>query len=132
MAERWEVVFDFAKYAGQNVTLKNTGKVAADDDYIATDRVMRFVVGDTVKDNTNNGALPATLRNVPLPPAKSGVDRSYEFQRTNGEWQVNGVTWADVQDRVIAKPERGAVERWELINSAGGWSHVCFTSYFLA
>jgi bilirubin oxidase len=124
MAERWEVVFDFAKYAGQNVTLKNTGKVAADDDYIATDRVMRFVVGDTVKDNTNNDPLPANLRNVPLPPAKSGVDRSYEFQRTNGEWQVNGVTWADVQDRVIAKPERGAVERWELINSAGGWSHV--------
>ncbi|KAI4766046.1 oxidase cueO precursor [Aureobasidium sp. EXF-3400] len=123
MAERWEVVFDFAKYAGQNVTLKNTGKVAADDDYIATDRVMRFVVGDSVSDTSNNDALPANLRNVPLPPAKSTVDRSYEFQRSNGEWQVNGVTWADVEDRVIAKPERGSVERWELINSAGGWSH---------
>jgi len=123
MAERWEVVFDFAKYAGQNITLKNTGKVAADDDYIATDRVMKFVVGDTVKDDKNNGPLPANLRNVPLPPARSTIDRSYKFERSNGEWQVNGVTWADVEDRVIAKPERGSVERWELINSAGGWSH---------
>ncbi|KAI4791120.1 oxidase cueO precursor, partial [Aureobasidium sp. EXF-8845] len=123
MAERWEVVFDFAKYAGQNITLKNTGNVAADDDYIATDRVMKFVVGDTVKDNTNNDPIPTDLRNVPLPPAKSTVDRSYKFERSNGEWQVNGVTWADVEDRVIAKPERGSVERWELINSAGGWSH---------
>jgi bilirubin oxidase len=132
MAERWEVVFDFAKYAGQNITLKNTGNVAADDDYIATDRVMKFVVGDTVKDNTNNDPIPTDLRNVPLPPAKSTVDRSYKFERSNGEWQVNGVTWADVEDRVIAKPERGSVERWELINSAGGWSHVSFTFHLLA
>lgn len=124
MAERWEVVFDFSSYAGQNITLKNTGNVAADDDFDGTDRVMRFMVGNLVTDNSNNGPLPATLRSVPLPPAKTGVDRSYEFMRSNGEWQVNGVTWSDVQDRVIAKPERGAVERWELINSAGGWSHV--------
>ncbi|CAD0100682.1 unnamed protein product [Aureobasidium mustum] len=123
MAERWEVVFDFSSYAGQNITLKNTGNVAADDDFDGTDRVMRFMVGNSVSDNTNNGPLPATLRSVPLPPAKTTVDRSYEFMRSNGEWQVNNVVWSDVQDRVIAKPERGAVERWELVNSAGGWSH---------
>ncbi|KAI4724307.1 oxidase cueO precursor [Aureobasidium sp. EXF-10728] len=123
MAERWECVFDFSGYAGQNITLKNTGNVAADDDFDGTDRVMRFVVGNSVSDTKNNGPLPATLRSVPLPPAKTGIDRSYEFMRSNGEWQVNGVTWADVEDRVIAKPERGSVERWELINSAGGWSH---------
>ncbi|KAI4715643.1 oxidase cueO precursor [Aureobasidium sp. EXF-10727] len=123
MAERWECVFDFSGYAGQNITLKNTGNVAADDDFDGTDRVMRFVVDNSVSDTKNNGPLPTTLRSVPLPPAKTGIDRSYEFMRSNGEWQVNGVTWADVEDRVIAKPERGSVERWELINSAGGWSH---------
>jgi FtsP/CotA-like multicopper oxidase with cupredoxin domain len=84
MAERWEVVFDFSSYAGQNITLKNTGNVAADDDFDGTDRVMRFMVGSSVTDNSNNGPLPATLRSVPLPPAKTGVDRSYEFMRTNG------------------------------------------------
>ncbi|THW69970.1 oxidase cueO precursor [Aureobasidium pullulans] len=123
MAERWEVVFDFSAYAGQNVTLKNTGKVGADDDFDGTDRVMRFMVGNSVSDTKGNGALPSTLRTVPMPPPKTGIDRSYEFMRSNGEWQVNGVTWADVEDRVIAKPQRGAVELWELKNGAGGWTH---------
>lgn len=40
-AERWEVIFDFSAYAGKNVTLRNSRKVAADDDYAATDQVMR-------------------------------------------------------------------------------------------
>lgn len=124
MAERWEVVFDFSSYAGQNVTLKNTGNVGADDDFDGTDRVMRFVVGKTVNSTENNGPLPSVLRSVPMPPPKTGVDRSYEFMRSNGEWQVNGVTWGDGPEaRVIAKPERGAVELWDLKNSAGGWTH---------
>jgi bilirubin oxidase len=41
VAERWEVIFDFTKYAGKNITLKNARKVAADEDYAATDQVMR-------------------------------------------------------------------------------------------
>ena len=40
-AERWEVIFDFTSFAGKNVTLKNARKVAADEDYAATDQVMR-------------------------------------------------------------------------------------------
>lgn len=40
-AERWEVIFDFTAYAGKNVTLRNSRKVAADEDYAATDQVMR-------------------------------------------------------------------------------------------
>lgn len=40
-AERWEVIFDFTSYAGKNVTLRNSRKVAADTDYNSTDQVMR-------------------------------------------------------------------------------------------
>jgi bilirubin oxidase len=60
---------------------------------------------------------------VPFPPKKSGIDRSFKFGRTNGQWTVNGVTFADVNNRILAKPQRGAVEVWELENSSGGWSH---------
>ena len=123
MAERWEVVFDFAQFAGKNVTLKNARDVQADKDYAATDRVLQFVVGKTAPDQTNNGALPGTLRTVPFPPSKSGIDRSFKFGRTNGMWTVNGRTFADVNNRILAKPQRGAVEIWELENSSGGWSH---------
>jgi len=122
MAERWEVVFDFAAYAGKNVTIRNSRDVMTDEDYNGTDKVMRFVVGTTVSSTLNNN-LPSALRSVPFPPAKTAVDKSFKFERSNGEWQINGVTFADVANRIIAKPQRGAVEVWELENSSGGWSH---------
>lgn len=37
---------------------------------------------------------------------------------------MNGISWASGPEaRVLAKPERGAVEVWELENSSGGWTH---------
>jgi bilirubin oxidase len=85
---------------------------------------MRFVVGDTVTDNSKNGELPSKLRDVPFPPNKEGLDQSFEFQRKNGQWKINGVSWADgPEERVMAKPKRGSVERWKLKNGSGGWTH---------
>ncbi|KAK3208450.1 hypothetical protein GRF29_77g784972 [Pseudopithomyces chartarum] len=123
MAERWEVVIDFSAYKGQNVTLKNARDVQADEDYNSTDKVMQFVVGTSVTSDQGNGDLPTKLRDVPFPPSKSGVDRKFKFERSNGEWQVNGVTFSDVNNRILAKPPRGAIEIWELENGGGGWSH---------
>ncbi|KAL1643179.1 hypothetical protein SLS61_009379 [Didymella pomorum] len=127
-AERWEVIFDFTSYAGKNVTVRNSRKVAADEDYNSTDQVMRFVVGDKVSDpsrtdNLPNG-LPQTLRNVPFPPAHAPTEYNFKFEHSNGKWEVNGITWsAGIDQRILAKPERGAVQKWTLANSAGGWSH---------
>jgi bilirubin oxidase len=123
MAERWEIVVDFSAYAGKNVTVKNGRDVQHDEDYNSTDKVMRFVVGTSVSSQAGNGPLPPSLRTVPFPPMKSGVDKSFKFGKTNGQWTVNGVTFADVNNRILAKPKRGAVEVWELENSSGGWSH---------
>lgn len=122
MAERYEIVIDFSGFQGRNLTLRNMRGVAADEDYAATDKVMRFVVGKSVSNQANN-VLPSKLRDVPFPPQKAGVDRTFEFIHSNGEWNVNGVTWADVNDRVLATPKRGDVEVWELHNGGGGWSH---------
>ncbi|CAI6280925.1 unnamed protein product [Periconia digitata] len=122
MAERWEVVVDFSAYAGKNITVKNARDVQADEDYNSTDKVMRFVVGKSVSSTENNGNLPSTLRTVPMPPNKSGVDRKFKFERSNGEWQINDVTFDNVNNRILAKPPRGAVEVWEF-STGGGWSH---------
>lgn len=123
MAERWEVVIDFSAYAGKNVTLKNARDVQHDEDYNSTDKVMQFVVGTQVTSQQGNGNVPSALRDVPFPPRKNGIDRSFKFGKSGGQWTVNGVTFADVQNRILAKPQRGQVEIWELENSAGGWSH---------
>jgi bilirubin oxidase len=125
MAERWEVVFDFSAYAGQNITIKNGRDVQHGADYNSTDQVMRFVVGKSgdVTDTSNNGPLSGSLRTVPFPPNKSGIDRKFRFSLSKGQWQVNGVTFADVKNRILAKPPRGAIEVWEIENGAGGWPH---------
>jgi bilirubin oxidase len=123
MAERWEIVFDFTAYAGQNITVRNAQDVQHGGDYASTDKVMRFVVGNKATDTTNNGDLPSSLRTVPFPPNNGKIDRTFEFERSRGEWEINGVTFADVKNRILAKPPRGAIETWQLKNRGGGWAH---------
>ncbi|KAF2466151.1 Cupredoxin [Lindgomyces ingoldianus] len=125
IAERWELVIDFSNFKGKNVILRNARGVAADSDFEATDRVMQFRVGQTVTDTSNNlpQGLPAKLRNVPFPPAHAPVDHNFEFARGQSQWKVNGVTWSQVNSRVLARPKRGAVQKWSLKNGGGGWSH---------
>ena len=123
MGERYEVVFDFAPFAGQNITLRNTEDVGKDDDYLHTNKVMRFVVSGTPVPDPST--VPSSLSVVPFPTPKSNrnVDHRFEFDRSNGEWQINGVTFANVNNRLLANVPRGTVEIWELENGGGGWSH---------
>lgn len=127
MAERWEVVIDFSQYKGQNVTIRNKRDVGADEDYNSTDKVMRFIVENSLTDTSDPKGmqtLPATLRNVPFPPTKAVIDRTFKFGRHNGKWDIEGAFWSDGPEaRVLAKPERGAVEVWSLQSNSGGWSH---------
>ncbi|KAG8157246.1 hypothetical protein KVR01_012954 [Diaporthe batatas] len=126
MAERYEIVFDFSAYAGQAVELRNlpkAGGVGVDDDYLNTDKVMRFMVSSTPV--TDTSSVPDTLRSVPFPTSTTPnvIDHHFRFHRSNGEWQINNVVFADVDHRVLAKVPRGTTEIWELENSSGGWSH---------
>ncbi|CAI6341892.1 unnamed protein product [Periconia digitata] len=123
VAERYEIVFDFSKFAGQSIELRNDHDldIMTDDDYDNTDKVMKFVVSGTAVTDTSK--VPAALRTVPYPPPSTGVDHQFRFHRSNGEWQINGVGFEDVANRVLAKVPRGKVEIWELENSSGGWTH---------
>lgn len=122
MAERWEIVVDFTDYANSNVTMRNNRDVQADEDYNSTDKVMKFIVKGSVTSTENNDNLPDKFEDLKLPEAKTTVDKSFRFERSGGEWTVNGVTFADVKNRILANPPRGSTQVWELENSSGGWS----------
>ncbi|KAH7089363.1 bilirubin oxidase precursor [Auriculariales sp. MPI-PUGE-AT-0066] len=122
IAERWDIVIDFSQYVGKNVTLMNERDFFTNEDYAATDRVIQFRVGNTVTSTANNN-LPSALATHDLPPVKTAVAHSFEFERKNGEWRINGVGFADAANRVLAHPKRGDTEMWELINKSGGWTH---------
>ena len=122
MAERYEVVFDFAPFAGQNILLRNTEDVGENDDYLHTDKVMRFVVSSAPV--TDPSTVPVALATIPsLPPVGSIVNHHFLFHRSNSQWQINGIVFANAANRVLANVPRGTVEVWELENSSGGWSH---------
>lgn len=113
-AERYEVIVDFARYAvGTSVVLKN---LQGGD---RTTDVMRF---DVVRDAVDTSTVPAHLRTIRrIPEADATVRRRFVFERTNGQWVINGMTFDPT--RIDATPRVGDTEIWTLENSSGGWLH---------
>ena len=130
MAERYEVVVDFAKYrAGQRVVLRNLGP-KNNVDYETTDVVMAFdVVGDPV--DTSNNEVPPVINPdnevMRLTEDQAVATRHMRFKREGGQWTIDGQRWEDVVNsgftKTVANPKLGDVEIWELENSSGGWFH---------
>ncbi|MGY1722134.1 multicopper oxidase family protein [Blastococcus sp. SYSU DS0533] len=128
MAERYDVVVDFAPFAGQRVEMRNDG-VDNSIDYDDTDKVMAFQVGTVVSDPTSN-ELPAVLNPgspvMALREEEAVRTRHLEFHRQNGMWVIDDHTWEDVvrsgYRKAIADPAPGDVEIWRLTTS-GGWFH---------
>lgn len=61
--------------------------------------------------------------NLDFPADTGKIDRSFRFERTNGEWRINGLGFSNVANRILAKPKAGTTEVWELVNKSGGWGH---------
>jgi spore coat protein A, manganese oxidase len=131
MAERYDVLVDFSRSAGQQIELRNN-RVDNTVEYENTNRVMRFRVGtdpggvDPVFDRTNWPTVdPQGV--LALDPRAAEAQRTLEFERKNGEWTINGLTWEDVErsgfTAAVARPRRNTVEVWNLVNRSGGWFH---------
>lgn len=125
MGERYEVVIDFAPYKGKTITLKNdpTNQVGVPQ-YANTDKIMRFTVGDTITDNTNNGDIPSSFGAVAYPPTKDSIDHVFNFQHGGDAlWTINGEAFNDINNRILARPQQGTVERWQFNYASGPGIH---------
>ncbi len=69
--------------------------------------------------------LAAIGKNPPYPgiPGMSEISavRSWEFDRKNGQWAINGQLYNG--DRPTVQIKRGSKEIWVLRNDSGGWMH---------
>jgi spore coat protein A len=130
MAERYEIVIDFAALGtGAKIQLLNSGVKNATD-YDHTGKVMQFEVTGPASSPGNNTVpemLAAPHPAMALTAAMSAATRKMRLQRTGEIWTINGETWEDVASsdfsRVFANPDVGDVEIWEVENRAGGWFH---------
>ncbi|SEQ82893.1 multicopper oxidase family protein [Microlunatus flavus] len=141
-AERYEFLVDFRKYAtGQRVELKNLSN-PNNRDFDFTGKIMAFdVVGDSF-DKTDptwdrpkpvmarpNGDPLASKEVMGLTETKDMKVVTIRVQRddTTNEWNLNGETWHDVVDseykKVLASPDLGETQVWEIQNNSGGWFH---------
>ncbi len=130
VAERYEVIIDFAKYPiGQRVVLQNLSN-PNDIDYATTKNVMAFDVSSESTSRKNN-SIPSVLNEneatMVLTESQATVTRQFKFFRANSQWTINGKTWQDVVNsgftETLANPQPGTVEIWELSNPSGGWHH---------
>jgi len=134
-AERYEILIDFSNYSnGTRLTLLN-GSNPKNNNFAHTGKVMQFEVTDTAFDETNN-TIPTTLdvdtsalTTMALTPSMAKRTtrlRVNRDDRTNA-WTINEMLWEDVIESgfrdVVASPDIGDVELWEIENRSGGWFH---------
>jgi len=126
-AERVEFILDFTNVpTGTQIVLENRlrqddGRGPAGDfanpDFSVRTPLLRFEVENPVPDLSQ---IPTRLR-PPLHPEFPVVRRLFEFNRSNGAWQINGKFFDP--NRVDANPSLGVPEQWTIRNGGGGWWH---------
>lgn len=95
----------------------------ADVDYAGSDKLLQFRVGTTVTSASNNGTLPAQLVDIPELKIPPSATQTFIFSRKVGApWAINGKSWLDPENRILANPPLGTVQNW-VFRGAGGWSH---------
>jgi FtsP/CotA-like multicopper oxidase with cupredoxin domain len=107
--ERYEFILDFGRYPiGTQIVLQNLS-LPDNVDYDRTNVVMRFDV--TRKSSSGTTSIPKKLRTYnPIPAAAAVRTRTWDFNRDQGVWVLNGRTWNP--NRMDAEVNLNDIEIW--------------------
>jgi FtsP/CotA-like multicopper oxidase with cupredoxin domain len=127
-ARRADIIIDFSKLAGQTIYLENimqqtSGRKPDGVDPKNPIKMVKFVVGKTKNTAFPDFTVPTgEIRpHANITEAEATVTRYFDFNRSNGAWQINGEFYNAY--RCDAAIRKGAVEKWVLRNGSGGWWH---------
>jgi FtsP/CotA-like multicopper oxidase with cupredoxin domain len=132
VAQRMEIVIDFSKWAGKTLYFENrleqvdgrgpTGNTLPAG---AGNFVLQFRVGTTVThpDASVDLATNPTYYALPDKTATPRVARSFRFERTNGQWAINGQIMSSDCATPRLQVQQNSVETWSLQNNSGAWMH---------
>ena len=139
VAERVDVIIDFTGLEGKSLYLENRmqqidgrGPTGITLPPGAGDKIMRFDIGPIEREeDVDESANPADLAwltepayyplAVPTEAEKTALKRTFNFGRSNGQWDVNDRFMNC--ERVRFKIKRDSSERWVFRNQSGGWEH---------
>ena len=129
VAERADIIIDFSKYPiGSQLFLVNkleqiSGRGPSGNILNPGTQILRFDVKSNAK-GQDNSRVPKTLRALPDLPSPEQlaklVTRTWEFDRANGGWTVNGVLFDVLTPS--AMPKQGSEEVW-ILRGKGQWTH---------
>ena len=131
VAERADVVIDFSKYAGKTLYIENrleqqdgrgpTGNVLAAGQ---GNLILKIVVDlPVIADNSVDPATITRFYGLPDKTAAPRITRTFNFDRSNGLWTINGRSMDPECQEVRARISKNSVEHWVVTNSSGGWQH---------
>jgi FtsP/CotA-like multicopper oxidase with cupredoxin domain len=137
VAERADIIVDFAKMQGSRVYLVNraeqvNGRGPTGRQLSPGTPIIQFNIGGafSVPDPSMNPTLLGSnkLRDLPDPDfgallalAATARQRTFNFERGNGAWMINKAFFNP--DVVSADPGAGTGEVWTIRNPSGGWRH---------
>jgi FtsP/CotA-like multicopper oxidase with cupredoxin domain len=131
MAERADVIVDFRNAPDElfleNIVVQDGGRgpdgdLADPDVRIPGTPLIKFIVEGSPVANDATVQPGTPLRpNTPILANEIVATRTFEFNRSQGAWQVNGRFYDE--NRADATPRIGTAERWILKNGGGGWWH---------
>jgi FtsP/CotA-like multicopper oxidase with cupredoxin domain len=131
MAERADVVIDFRNAPDtvflENIAVQDSGRgpegsSQKPDSVIPGTPLVKFIVEGPPVANDARVTVGTLLRpSTPIRANEIVATRRFEFNRSEGAWQVNGRFFDE--NRVDATIRKGTAERWILKNGSGGWWH---------
>lgn len=120
MADRWEVIIDFAPLAGKNLTL-NTKNMWSDTAYAGMNEIIRFVVGQPSEGVivTEKATRPFNVDLKFPDDVKVAAERTIVLQsHMDMVWGLNSFHMDDAMSRVMMRPPLGTTEKYTF-KSAG-------------
>jgi spore coat protein A, manganese oxidase len=147
MAERYEVIIDFTRFAqGQKVELRNLG-VPNSTDFDNTGKVVQFeVLGAPPAGLEDTDSLAGLEKPYGLNPNRDVMDLTEDrsngtttidvVRSPDGIWKIQAIdtnkvktlmSWEDIvasqYKAVVSNPKLGDVQIWTITNKSGGWFH---------
>lgn len=128
MAERWEIIVDFAPYAGKNLLMRATN-MWTDPEFKDSDKLMQFRVAGA---GSTTRASRVVKQGVALPQKFPGVDINFPTDKISATrdfkmvshmdmmWGINSYHLDDPMKRVLMRPPLGTIEKYVFRSSGMG------------
>ncbi len=132
VAQRMDIVIDFKQWAGKTLYFENrmeqtSGRGPTGNTLPAGSGnfLMQFRVGTTVThaDASVDPATNPTYYSLPSTAGTPRVSRTFQFERGNGMWQINGQLMSNDCSEVRVQVQQNSIEHWTLQNNSDGWMH---------